>query len=151
MFESKKKPLLKSRSLFQGHRFSGWNIENFFFTLSGGVDKSFISTIFCVDIFFWQTLQISRKKPCPRSNKTALTAFFLKGLLSTLIFVITHVLLWRRSIHFLSLGQVSSLFSFFLLVVLVSFSSFPDSFYIFHLPSNLCLLLTVPSWVSLPS
>jgi hypothetical protein len=49
----KKKAALKSRSLFQGHRFSGWNIENFFlFTLSGGVDKSFISTIFCVDNFF---------------------------------------------------------------------------------------------------
>ena len=48
----RKKPLLKAALCFKNTVSAAGTLRIFLFTLSGGVDKSFISTIFCVDNFF---------------------------------------------------------------------------------------------------
>jgi hypothetical protein len=57
------KSSLKIRSLFQGHRTSGWNIvEVGLSTLSGGVDKSPFTHFFGVDMFVHKRLEFQGKR-----------------------------------------------------------------------------------------
>jgi hypothetical protein len=63
MFESNKlKPAPKIRPWFQGHRSSGWNINDVvIYTLSGGVDNTLIYTKFGVDKFVHRRLKSMEK------------------------------------------------------------------------------------------
>ena len=78
MFESKKKPLLKSRSFFKDTVSAAGTLRIFFFTLSGGVDKSFISTIFCVDNFFLTDASNFQEKAVPCVKQERPDGFLLK-------------------------------------------------------------------------
>ena len=56
------KPALKIRPWFQGHRSSGWNINDVvIYTLSGGVDNTLIYTKFGVDKFVHRRLKSMEK------------------------------------------------------------------------------------------
>ena len=60
------KPALKIRPWFQGHRWSGWNINDVvIYTLSGGVDNTLIYTKFGVDKFVHRRLKSMEKSRKP--------------------------------------------------------------------------------------